>query len=147
MSIIDNITVILGPPAAHEEQERLQRQAEASGETLDDTYIKGIADIVSELTARSGDGMNELERCLSELLELPVRLKSATPTWFEKKGKRDPAILLAAADVTDVNGCSLEEAVTAAFTRLETPAKFSERIGVHLGLESAKTFYTFGVKD
>jgi hypothetical protein len=147
MSLIDNITVVLGPPASRDEKERLEQEAEAAGESVDGIYISRIAGIVAELTARTDGTPSDLDRFLSELMDEPVRLRETTPTWFEKKGKRYPAIMFAASDVLDANGNPLEDAVTSAFTKPDTPAGLSERIGVRLGLESAKTFFTFGVNE
>ncbi|MBT8440840.1 MAG: hypothetical protein KJO76_00530, partial [Gammaproteobacteria bacterium] len=80
----------------------------------------------------------------SELIGQEVSLRSATPTYFEKKGRRYPAIMVAAADVMSQSSESLEDEVTEVFTRPETPLALAERVGVRLGLESAKTFFTFG---
>ena len=55
--------------------------------------------------------------------------------------------MVAARDVIDAQGHSLEDAVTQAFTRPERPSRLAERIGIRLGLESARTFYTFGTND
>ena len=121
MSTIDNITVILGPPAA----------------------LENVAELVDELTNGSAD----LEQFFSELVGQPVRLKAASPTYFEKKGVRYPALMVSATDVVGADGKNLAQEVTAAFTRPETPSALAEHIGVRLGLESAKTFYTFGSSD
>ena len=144
MSVIDNITIILGPPASAAEKTRLAEEAEANGASFDDTYIARIAGIVAELTTRTDGNPSEIETFFCELLERPVQLQDTIPTWFEKKGQRYPAIMIAARDVIDMQGNSLEDAVTKIFMRPETPAKLAERIGVRLDLESAKTFYTFG---
>jgi hypothetical protein len=80
-------------------------------------------------------------------LKRPGQLQETTPTWFEKKGQRCPAIMVAARDVIDAQGHSLEDAVTQAFMRPETPSRLAECIGMRLGPESAKTYYTFGTND
>lgn len=147
MSSIDNITVILGLPAAQDEKDRLEAEAEAAGATVDDTYVARISDIVAELTAQTDDTPSDLEKFFSELIGRDVRLRQTTPTYFEKKGNRYPAIMVAAKDVVDTDGDSLVEEVTATFTQPETPAALAERVGVRLGLESAKTFYTFGASE
>ncbi len=147
MSSIDNITVILGLPAAQDEKNRLEAEAEAAGATVDDTYIARIPDIVAELTAPSDGAPSDLEKFFSELIGREVRLRETTPTYFEKKGSRYPAIMVAAKDIVDPEGDSLVAEVTATFTRPETPAALAERVGVRLGLESAKTFYTFGASE
>ncbi|MFW2404830.1 MAG: hypothetical protein ACN4GT_08685 [Gammaproteobacteria bacterium] len=144
MSTIDNITVILGPPASQEQKDRLEAEAVAAGSSLDDTYVSRIAGIVEELTRRTDDAPSDLEKFFSELMGEDVTLRDTTPTFFEKKGRRYPAILVATADVVDMSGRSLQREVTEIFTRPETPAALAERIGTRLGLESAKTFYTFG---
>jgi len=147
MSAIDNITVILGPPAAQDEKDRLEAEARAAGNSIDDTYVSRIAGIIDELTRRTADSPSDLDRFFSELLGRDVTLRATTATYFEKKGKRYPAIMVAAADVMNQSGESLEREVTEAFTRPETPLALAERVGVRLGLESAKTFYTFGSAD
>lgn len=147
MSSIDNITVILGLPASQPEKDRLEAEAEAAGATVDDTYVARIADIVAELTTQTDDSPSDLEKYFSELIGRDVRLLETTPTYFEKKGNRYPAIMVAARDVVDADGDSLVEEVTATFTRPETPGALAERVGVRLGLESAKTFYTFGASE
>lgn len=144
MNTIDNITVILGPPAAQDEKDRLEAEAKASGDSLDDTYVSRIAGIVDELSRRTDGSPSDLDRFFSELIGRNVTLRSVTPTYFEKKGKRYPAIMVAAADVMNDSGESLERQVTEMFTRPETPLALAELVGVRLGLESAKTFYTFG---
>jgi hypothetical protein len=53
--------------------------------------------------------------------------------------------VVAARDVVDADGNSLEAVVTAVFMEPATPLALAERSGVRLGLESAKTFYTFSV--
>lgn len=143
MSTIDNITVILGPPAAAADKEHLEREAAAAGASVDDTYIGRIAAIVGDLTAAPDGAPSDLDRYFSELMGREVRVTQPVPTWFEKKGDRYPAIMIAARDVVDADGASVADAVTAAFLQPETPAALAERIGVRLGLESAKTFYTF----
>ncbi|MFQ5635259.1 MAG: hypothetical protein ACE5G3_08005 [Gammaproteobacteria bacterium] len=147
MNRIDNITVILGPPASHNEKERLAAEAEAAGASVDDIYVARIAGIVDELTARASDEPSVLDRFFSELMGRPVRLSETTPTYFEKKGKRYPAIMVAARDVVDTDGHSLEDEVTATFRKPDSNAALSERIGVRLGIESAKTFCTFGARN
>ena len=77
----------------------------------------------------------------------PVSLNETIPTYFEKKGKRFPAIVVPAKDVVDVEGNSMAVEVTETFRKPETSAALSERIGVRLGIESAKTFYTFAARD
>lgn len=147
MNTIDNITVILGPPADQNEKDRLAEEADAAGATIDDTYVARIAGIVADLTERADGAASDLDRFFSELMGRPVTLALTTPTYFEKKGDRYPAIMITATDVVDADGNSLEAEVTATFTRLETNAALAERIGVRLGLESAKTFYTFAARD
>jgi hypothetical protein len=147
VSNIDNITVILGLPASQDEKNRLEAEAEAAGATVDDTYVGRIADIVEELTARTHSTPSDLDKYFSELIGRDVRLLETTPTYFEKKGNRYPAIMVAARDVVDADGDSLVAEVTATFTQPEMPAALAERVGVRLGLESAKTFYTFGASD
>ena len=55
--------------------------------------------------------------------------------------------MVAARDVIDAQGHSLEDTVTQAFTRPETPSRRAECSGMRLGPESARTFYTFGTND
>lgn len=143
MSTIDNITVILGPPASADEKARIAREAKAAGTSEDDTYISRIADIVQALTIGADDSPSDLDRFFSELTGRDARVTDPVPTWFEKKGKRYPAIMIAARNVVDLDGHSIADEVTAVFRKPDTPAALSERIGVRLGLESAKTFYTF----
>ena len=147
MSNIDNITIVLGPPAAQDEKDRLAAEAESAGASIDDTYVARVADIVGELTARPNEEASDLDRFFSELMGLPVRLTETIPTYFEKKGKRYPAIMVDTKAVVDTDGNSLADEVTATFKNPETNAGLSERIGVRLGIESAKTFYTFGARD
>ena len=144
MSTIDNITVILGPPASQDQKAQLEAEAAAAGNSLDDTYVSRIAGIVAELTERPGDTPSDLDRFFSELIGEEVTLRETTPTYFEKKGRRYPAIMVAASDIVDGAGRSMEREVTDTFNQPETAAALAERIGVRLGLESAKTFYTFG---
>jgi hypothetical protein len=143
MSTIDNITVILGPPAAAADKAQLEREAATAGASVDDTYVGRIASIVGDLSATADGAPSDLDRYFSELMDREVRVKQPVPTWFEKKGNRYPAIMIAARDVVDADGASVADAVTAAFLQPETPSALAERIGVRLGLESAKTFYTF----
>lgn len=147
MSHIDNITVVLGPPAEQAEKDRLAAEAEASGATVDDAYVARIAGIVDQLTARPEENPSDLERFFTELMERPVRLTETTPTYFEKKGKRWPAIVVAAKDIVDADGNSLIDEVTATFKKPDTNSALAERVGVRLGIESAKTFYTFAARD
>ncbi len=147
MSTIDNITVVLGPPAAQDEKDRLEAEARAAGHSIDDAYVSRIAGIVEYLTHSIDDSPSDLDRFFSELLDRDVTLRATTPTYFEKKGQRYPAIMVAASDVMNQSGESLERQVTEAFTRPETPLALAERVGVRLALESAKTFYTFGSAD
>lgn len=147
MSSIDNITVVLGPPAAKNEKDRLAAEAESAGATVDDTYVARIADIVDELTTRPNEQPSDLDRFFSELMGLPVRLTETVPTYFEKKGKRYPAIMVETKAVVDADGNSLQDEVTATFKKPDTSAALSERVGVRLGIESAKTFYTFAAND
>lgn len=143
MSTIDNITVILGPPAAAEDKAQLELEAEAAGASIDDTYVDRIAELVGELATAAGGAPSDLDRYFSELMGCEVRVTRPVPTWFEKKGKRYPAIMIPARDIVDADGTSVADAVTTAFLRPDMPAALAERIGVRLGLESAKTFYTF----
>ena len=148
MNTIDHITVILGPPASPEGRAKLAADAETLGESIDEAYIARIPDIVAELTSTNdGEEPSDLDRFLSELMGLEVDVLDPIPTWFEKKGKRYPAIMIVARNVIGPDGGSLENEVTATFTRPETPAALAERIGKRLDLESAKTFYTFGARD
>lgn len=144
MSTIDNITVILGPPALQTEKERLEAEAAASGESLDDTYVRRIARIANDLTARIDDKPSDLETCFAELIGRPVSITEVTPTYFEKKARRYPAIMVASKHVVDANGESLQKLVSEVFIRPESPARLAEFVGTKLDLESAKTFYTFG---
>ncbi|MBT8440870.1 MAG: hypothetical protein KJO76_00680, partial [Gammaproteobacteria bacterium] len=66
MSTIDNITIILGPPAAQDEKDRLAADAEAAGNSVDDTYVSHVADIVAELIRRDDGSPSDLDRFLSE---------------------------------------------------------------------------------
>jgi hypothetical protein len=143
MSTIDNITVILGPPAEAADKVQLERDAAAAGASVDDTYIGRVAAFVGELSATANGAPSDLDRYFSELMDREVRVTQPVPTWFEKKGNRYPAIMIAARDVVDADGASVADAVTAAFLKPATPAALAQRIGVRLGLESAKTFYTF----
>lgn len=147
MSKIDNITVILGPPASQDEKSRLEADAETLGESLDDTYIARIPNIVDELTDNAEGQQNDLDRFFSELMGRAVHVVDPIPTWFEKKGKRYPAIMVMARNVVDTDGASLDDVVTETFTRPEPPAALAELIGTRLDLESAKTFFTFGARN
>jgi hypothetical protein len=147
MSRIDNITVILGPPAGQDEKDRLAAEAAAVGATVDDTYVARIAGIVAELTARCDDEPSELDRIFSDLLGGTVRLTGTTPTYFEKKGRRYPALAVATRDMVDAEGRILVNEITAIFRHPDTGAALAERIGIRLGLESAQTFCTFGASS
>ena len=146
MSNIDNITIILGPPASQDEKDRLATEADSAGASVDDTWVARIAGIVSELTARVHGEPSDMDRFFSELMGQPVQLTEMTPTYFEEKDKRYPAIMIVTRDILDADGNSLEDEVTAVFKQPGTDSTLSERIGIRLGIESARTFYTFGTQ-
>jgi hypothetical protein len=77
VSTIDNITVILGPPAAQDDKDRLEAEAEAVGNSVDDAYVSRIAGIVDELTRRAAGSPSDLDGFFSEMIGPDVALRSA----------------------------------------------------------------------
>lgn len=144
MSHIDSITVILGPPALQEDKDKLAALAEESGKSVQDVYIERIDSIVEELGKREAGQPSELDRFFSQLLGCAVSVNDPVPTYFEKKENRYPAIAISTARITDARGDRLIEAITEIFKGPDTNSDLAEKVGIRLGIESARVFVTYG---
>ncbi len=144
MSYIDSITVILGPPALQEEKDKLEVLAEESGKSVQDVYIERIDSIVDELSERDAGQLSELDRVFSEVLGCPVSVNDPVPTYYVKKENKCPAIAISTSEIIDAKGNSLMDTITEVFKRPDTNSILAEKVGVHLGVEAARVFVTYG---
>lgn len=144
MSHIDTITVILGPPARQEEEDKLAVQAEKSGKSVQDEYIERISDIVGALDGRVAGQPSELDSIFSQLLGCAVSVNDPVPTYFEKKENRYPAIAISTAEISDAKGDRLTDTITEVFKHPDTNSNLAKKVGIRLGIESARVFVTYG---
>jgi len=144
MSHIDQIIVILGPPQSRQEQTRLTRLSEETNKTLEVLYIERLPAIVDGLAQRDISGSSNLDQFFSEILGSNVLVRNPTATYFEKKGARYPAITFSSADIVDENSVSQIDSVTEVFRTEAAKSSLARKLGIHLGVEAAEVFVTYG---
>lgn len=144
MTHIDQIIVILGPPQSQSEKDRLAGTAEKTNKTLEDVYVERVPGIVENLDSRDAGGSSNLDRLFSEILGSRVSVRHPTPTYFEKKGARYPAIRFSSADIVDDNSEIQIELLTKVFRTEAAKSSLARKLGIHLNLEAVEVFVTYG---
>lgn len=144
MSAIDQIIAILGPPQSRAEQDRLTRLAENENKSLEDVYVERVPELVDALTRTDKHGGARLDRFFSEILGAEVFVRKPVPTFFEKKGKRHPAIVFTTVDIVDQRSESQTECVSEVFRTEAAKSELARKLGMDLGVEAVEVFVTFG---
>jgi hypothetical protein len=73
-----------------------------------------------------------------------VSVRNPTPTYFEKKGARYPAITFSSADIFDENSAIQAELLTEVFRTEVAKSSLARKLGIHLSLEAVEVFVTYG---
>jgi len=147
VSAIDNIIVLLGPPASKSDQDRIAKHAQARQQTCEDAQVEQLPALVDPLAEREPSRPSELETIFSELLERPVTLQSYSCTYIEKKATRYPAVCFATQDIIDADGRQIAELVTMFFRSSDARSALAEVLGKRLGVEWSRVVVNFGLAD
>jgi hypothetical protein len=144
MSHIDQIIVILGPPQSQEEQHRFAELAVKTNKTLETVYIERLPEMVEDLANRDDGGSSKLDLFFSQILGSDIFVHNPTPTYFEKKGARHPAITFSSADIVDENSVSQIEILTEVFRTEAAKSSLARKLGIELGVAAVEVFVTYG---
>lgn len=147
VSAIDNIIVLLGPPASQSDKDLIAKLAHQSQQTYEDAQIERLPALVDPLASREPPRPSELEAIFSTLLEQPVTLQSYSCTYIEKKDTRYPAVSFATQDIIDADGRQLAEMITMCFRSSDGRAALAEALGKRLGVEWSRVLVTYGPAD
>jgi hypothetical protein len=143
MSAIDQIIAILGPPQSRAEQDSLAKLAENENKILEDLYVERVPALVDALTQTDEQGRARLDRFFSEIMGAEVLVRNPIPTFFEKKGKRHPAIMFTTVDIVDERSESQIDRVSEIFRTEAAKSELARKLGMDLRLEAVEVFVTF----
>ena len=144
MDPIDQIIVILGPPARDHSRYDWPGVPAGSAEHDVDDLIRSLPGILSQLSLRADKNPSILDGIFSEVMEKPVRVGHATATFWEKENSRYPAIHFSPETIVDEHGYSVQQVIDSVFRESEKRVALAENLGRHLEIDWARLFVTFG---
>lgn len=140
MATIDCITAILAIPTVEEDGEL--RDALPGDAVLDQHFARLERDF-AELSAGGAAG-SRLESLLAGFVGQPLRVQDATLSWYEKKGKVYPAVVLPVSGLRGPDGESLAQPLTRRFREADARSRLAELLGKALAVDWASVFVTYG---
>ena len=141
MSVIDCITAILSVPGVEEDGKLRDIRP---GEPALDEHFARLGQAFETLVRRNSDGNAPIDILLGNVLDQPVKVRSADFTYYEKKGTVYPAIVIATEDLRDADNASLAGVVTEHFRDPGLRSRLAEAFGLALNVEWVSIYTTFG---
>ena len=144
MDPIDQIIVILGPPARDHSRYNWPGVPTGSAEHDVDELIQSLPGILSQVSVRADNQPSALDGIFSEVMEKPLRVEHATATFWEKEDSRYPAIHFSPENIVDERGNRVQQLIDSVLRESDKRVALAENLGRHLEIDWARLFVTFG---